>query len=264
MIDTENIDFQLKLLSDSPIYISGIPIYSIPLQKIIDIGFSQYMLVIRTLCMNRSQVEEMLNKSEDEDNDDKSTDRPKVQMEPLQFVITHMFYDNYWCNLVIYILSLLCHVETDSIKINFQNLTIEIGDNILSDENYTDFQTVLKYRNYLIDPNDEINENPSNEIARRILEKRRKAREKLAKAKAKAGTETNISLDDIISIYAERSHLLLKDVLDYDIYQFHNQFTRSRMYEEYDLALRQLLAGADSKKVKLKPYMRKISDNEDE
>ena len=44
------------------------------------------------------------------------------------------------------------------------------------------------------------------------------------------------------------------------MYQFNNQFNRMQMIEDYDINIRSLLAGADSKKIQLKHYIRPIEN----
>ena len=55
----ENIGLQLKLLSNDPI-----PVHCIPLKKIIQIGFENYLMMINILCITQNKVDSIVNNEE--------------------------------------------------------------------------------------------------------------------------------------------------------------------------------------------------------
>ena len=86
---------------------------------------------------------------------------------------------------------------------------------MLNDRNYDKFRTILKERNCLVDLDgiDE-EENPANEMARKLLEKQKMLREKVRKAKQAQNGDDGLTMADLISIFAEAEHMPLQDVYD--------------------------------------------------
>ena len=108
---------------------------------------------------------------------------------------------------------------------------------------------------------DEDIDNPDNEMCRSILEKRKKAREKLAKAKARQSEDEDgepLTIVDLISIYAQAEHMKPEEVFQYDVYQFNNQFNRMKIFKDYDVNIQALLAGAKSEEIDLQHWLSKI------
>jgi hypothetical protein len=146
-----------------------------------------------------------------------------------------------------------------SLDINTGIFHIGNGTLSLNKNNFYYFQSIIKKRNCLENIDEEI-DNPANEMAKILLEKRKKAREKLAKAKAQQNDEDGepLTIVDLISIYAEAEHMKLEDVFQYDIYQFNNQFNRMKIFKNYDVNIQALLAGANSEEIDLQHWLGKI------
>ena len=53
----------------------------------------------------------------------------------------------------------------------------------------------------------------------------------------------------------------IEDVCEYDFFQFNNQFNRMKVVEDFKVNVQSLLAGADSKSIKLKHWLSKLKDN---
>ena len=127
----------------------------------------------------------------------------------------------------------------------------------ITKDNYDDIIEVIKYQNCLIKKS-ENDENPANEKAREILEKQKKARALLAKAKG-SGDGESLTLADLVSILASNGNGITPfNVWDMNFYWFNNQFNRMKMLDEYDINIRSLLAGAKSEDIDLKHWMGKI------
>ena len=124
------------------------------------------------------------------------------------------------------------------------------------------FRSILKKRNCLENIEEEA-DNPANEMARRLLEKRKKTREKLTKVKANQNGESDdpLTIVDLMSIFAEAEHMKLEDVFKYDVYQFNNQFNRMKIFKDYDVNIQALLAGAKSEDIELQHWLSKINKN---
>ena len=136
---------------------------------------------------------------------------------------------------------------------------------VLNDRNYDKFRTILKERNCLVDLDgiDE-EENPANEMARKLLEKQKMLHEKVRKAKQAQNGDDGLTMADLISIFAEAEHMPLQDVYDnYDVYQFNNQFNRLKIMDDFHVNIQALLAGAKSEDVKLQHWLSKIKKQDD-
>ena len=133
---------------------------------------------------------------------------------------------------------------------------------ILNESNYNQFRSVLKQRNCLAGIEDIEDDNPANEMVAKLLEKKRKFKEKLRKAH-KAQDGDGISMADLISIFAEAEKMPLQDVYrNYDVYQFNNQFNRLKIMDDYHVNIQALIAGAKSEDVKLQHWISKIKKDE--
>ena len=133
---------------------------------------------------------------------------------------------------------------------------------VLNENNYNQFRNVLKQRNCFAGAEDFLDENPANEMAAKLLEKRRMLKEKLRKTQ-KSQDDDGITMADLISIFAEAEKMPLQDVYrNYDVYQFNNQFNRLKIMDDYHVNIQALMAGAKPDDVKLQHWISKIKKNE--
>ena len=127
----------------------------------------------------------------------------------------------------------------------------------ITKDNYNDIIEVIKLQNCLTKKIED-EENPANEKARQILERQKRARALLTKAK-KQGDGEPLTLADLVSILSSNGNGVTPfNVWDLNFYMFNNQFNRMKMLEEYDINIRSLLAGAKSEDIQLKHWMSKI------
>lgn len=131
----------------------------------------------------------------------------------------------------------------------------EISDNrILSRENFDDFKMALREICCVKNSDDDIVSDLNIED-KAELERIKKIRERLKKAKMN-DIENNsdgekLELADLISAFCSISNNLnILDVWDMTIYQFYNQFERTRLIDEYRTQIQSIFAGADIKDVK--------------
>ena len=117
------------------------------------------------------------------------------------------------------------------------------------------FQYIVKRQNFLIHPEREFK--PANKKAAEIIEKRLKGRKKVEDIKNRDGDTP--AFDDLVaSVAAKGNSLKLFNIWNLNYYAFNDQLQRLRMIEDYDIGIKSLMAGADSKKVKLKYWIRSI------
>ena len=261
-------DLEHKLLKGSVLYLGDIPTYKVTLGEMADNGFITMQGVISILTMD----------------DVKASDFFSVNIKnPSAFLFVYYSilqeYQQIKDGLIKEneINNLLCFTIPKFLSLFFKK-TVQFNEkygfvigeeqddiHVLNDRNYDKFRTILKERNCLVDLDgiDE-EENPANEMARKLLEKQKMLREKVRKAKQAQNGDDGLTMADLISIFAEAEHMPLQDVYDnYDVYQFNNQFNRLKIMDDFHVNIQALLAGAKSEDVKLQHWLSKIKKQDD-
>jgi hypothetical protein len=145
-------------------------------------------------------------------------------------------------------------------KVSFNGYVFYLGEvsekRYLNEEIFNHIQKVLKKICCVENIQEDI-ENPANSKARELLEKRKKYRQKLKKAKQN-GDEEPLTLRDLISIYCtDGNGASILNVGQFTMYQFNDQFNRMTMLQDYNVNIQALLHGGSSNE-ELKSWMRKI------
>lgn len=150
-------------------------------------------------------------------------------------------------------------------KAHFTDYGICIGelnkDKLIDSVKYDEFIEVIKVQNCLKKQDDVDDENPANDKAKELLEKRKKSREKVNQIKNKdeQGNGEPLALDDLVSILcANGNGINMFNVWDLSFYAFNDQFNRMKMFEDFQINIHSLLAGADPNEIELKHWMSKI------
>ncbi|WP_367567014.1 hypothetical protein [Lacrimispora sp.] len=261
-------DLEHKLLRGSVLYLDEIPTYRITLGEMADAGFSKLQNVISILCMDDDKANELLTGAVENPNTfmlimlnmlQEHAQIKKTQVEPDHvsnslFILIPAFLNLFFRKKVVF----------------HQDYGFIIGDDndkkyVLNHLNYDNFREILKQRNCLVDLDDvDECENPSGEMAKKLLEKRKKLREKVKKAKSIGGDDDSLTMTDLISIFAQAEHMSLQEVYEsYDIYQFNNQFNRLKIMDDFHVNIQALIAGAKSEDVKLQHWLSKIKKPND-
>lgn len=258
-------DLEHKLLSGSVIHIDGCPTYKVTLQEMADEGFTKMQNIIGLMSLDDSAASKFLSGIEDEDISTYYVLAIGVLQDLRQKQKGVRKQDDFICDTALTFLTLffkqnVCFDEKRGFIV--KNADDEIIF-ILNENNYSQFRNILRYRNCLIDIDEVYDTNPANDMAAKLLEKRRMLRDKIHKSK-KAQEDDGISMADLISIFAESESMPLQDVYcNYDIYQFNNQFNRLKIMDDFKVNIQALLAGAKPEDVKLKHWLSKINNKED-
>ena len=85
--------------------------------------------------------------------------------------------------------------------------------------------------------------------------KRRKAKE--------PDEDSAITLADLVSILASGLGMSMDLVMDYDLYQFNDQFNRLKIIDDYEVSVQALLHGAKKENVNLTHWITKIKRDTD-
>jgi hypothetical protein len=247
-MDINVLDLECKYISGKPVYVDNVPIYPVSLDMMFDIGYSIYNKMLNMVCISSSQLETYLNTQITDD-------------DIFDFIIDNSITNDEFATNVTLFFTITCRnqVKIDKHK---RLITVILDDtktaNITSD-NFLCIQQIIKQRNGIEDIDEEM-DNPSNAMARQILEKRKKARQRLQRAKSKEQGTSNLSIVDLVSILASGLHLQIEQILNYDMYQFNNQFNRLRIFKDYEVNIRALLAGANGDDINLQHWISKINN----
>lgn len=132
-------------------------------------------------------------------------------------------------------------IEKDKILLLQEN----IEKSQINNSNFEELQQIVREM-FCLRTTAEQSYNPADGLAKKIAEKFKKRREKLAKMK---GTEENEEgkidlLSRYVSILAVGLKKDMNDLLNYTIYQLYDEFARFQLKQEFDIYLKAKMAGA--------------------
>ncbi len=255
-------DLEHKLQRGGVLYLDEIPTYKVTLGDMADFGFTKAQSIISLMCMDDDKAREYLSDSE--------------QSSTFLYIVLNLLQEykalengeipsrtNLLCELIPSFLSIFFK-EKVVFNLDYGFIIGAESKYLLNSINYDKFRQILKSRNCLIDINHMENmDNPENDMAKKLLEKRRKLREKVNKLKRNSDDDEDVTMADLISIFAEAEHIPLQNVYDlYDVYQFNNQFNRLKIMDDFHVNIQALLAGAKSDEVKLQHWLSKIQQKD--
>lgn len=253
MLPLTNEDKKARSLCGLPIPVAGIDIHPLKLVDVLTIGENLYHYYLTTIVMLKKMMEIQSNLTAEE----------LVEIDEFALLLYlaqhHPSFIQEIKRAIEYFLKPNRQIIFDVEKAKIFVYEIEEGERILVgyfDKNsYDEFIGVIKHQNHVgVDETED--ERPADEATRILLEQRKKAREAVAKAKGEQGEK--LSLADYISIINAKSLNVKADFLNVTVYSFYNYLERLMIIENYDVTLRQILAGVDPKKVKLKHWATKL------
>ena len=236
-------DIQLQLLSNLPIYIDNVPIYPISINEISRIGYNRFNAEMRTLCLTSADIK-MLTGNEVSEND------------VYKYLVGLALSDETFMEAIVFWLS--C-ITRSKVYFSHKKMSFTNGVFFINNNNFSDIQSIIRLRNGMKE-DDEENENPENAAAARILKRRKE--ERLKRLKVKQSDENSaITLADLVSILANGLCLPISTVMEYDLYQFNDQFNRLKIKDDYEVNIQALLHGAKKEDIKFKHWITKIQNN---
>lgn len=238
-----NYDKDLIYITGKKVMLNGVPICPITIDEIAEIGYSNYRSMLSYIC---ADIDDIIQ------NNDGKYDSSHVYAFLLYGYLKNASSKEIFTNA----LKMICH--TDNIKYDANNEAFLIDNGILNNDNFLDFQTIVKERNGISKLNEDI-DNPANAKAAALLAKKKALKKKIDKSKNQDSNE--ITLADLVSITASGLHLPISVISQYDIYQFNDQFNRLRIFKDYDVNIQALLAGAESNSIKLQHWISKTDES---
>ena len=238
-------DKDLIYITGKTIMLNGVPIPPITIDEIAEMGYSNYRKLLSYIC---ADIDDVIK------NNDGKYDNSHVYAFLLYGYLNNEDSRKAFTDA----LRMICH--TDCIQYDEKQEAFLINDGILNNDNFLDFQMIVKERNGISQLNEDI-DNPANAKAAALLAKKKALKKKIDKAKNQ--DSNGITLADLISITASGLHLPLSVVGQYDMYQFNDQFNRLRIFKDYDVNIQALLAGADANSVKLQHWISKTDESDE-
>lgn len=232
-------DIDMRLLSEKPIIVGGIPIYPVSLNAIAFFGYSKYSYMLKILCLNKQDMLRIIGGNVPDISD---ADYYGLWLDCISG-------DAEAVSLISLGLSEICRT-----KASFADRELRIGKQLIDAQIFLAIQNIIALRNGLIGSQAE-SDNPADDKARVLLEKRNRYRIKIKEMKDDA---PDLTLADLISILASGLQLTIASVMDYDLYQFNNQFQRLAIMKDYDTNIQALVHGAKSEDIELTHWITKL------
>ena len=222
-------DLKLKLILGLPIEINKIKIHSVKVKDIAEFGYLKYNQALKIISADSFEIKRILDSKEN--------------ISPFEFVVISVM-----SSVEIRILTedFLSLVLSDKTEFSEEKLCFNVGKYELNKDNFDEIVNIVCKRNGAIKNEKDLGK-PSNEKARKILERRNLARSKLRKS-----GENGFDLADLISflsVYFDTSTLL-----NLDIYQLTDKFMRIIKKENYDISVNSLIHGANKSDLDLKHW----------
>lgn len=236
---------KLYLLTGQPIDFNKLgKIYQPTLKEIANIGFKNFNQFISFLIFEIEELE--LNLDEES--------LKELNLETFDIILLNCKHENFR-EKIIFGLSFFLK---EPVYFNENHGFFFIGDmfdqKFISKENYEEIKKIIKKICYINE--NKINEpeyNPKGKGAKKLAEQMKKNRETIAKIKAKRSS-SKTDFADLISSFCVYGNIDITKIWNLSYYQFNEQFYRSQLFEDYNIKIKSLLAGADPKKIDVKHY----------
>ena len=252
MLPLTNEDKKARSLCGLSIPVNGVDIYPITIKDVLLVGEDLYQYYLAIVVMFKKILVNRTNLTNEEVMDVKDLDL-------ILYVSAN--YDSLKKEIeeaITFFLSLNCFAEINLGEAKISIYSVDNKEKAIGEfdvSSYEDFISAIKHQNYL-NKDEEEDEKPADEATRKLLEQRQQTRKMVAKAKGDEGEL--LSLADYISIVNGKTQKVDSNFLNVTVYSFYNYLERLMLIENYESAFRQILAGADPKKIKFKNWATKI------
>lgn len=230
------------VLSGIPIETKIGPIHQPKLMEIAEIGMSEFNHYVGTLAFDPKDLE---------------MDFGELQVQTFDIIIVSAMRDENFLKKVTAALSFFFKEEVFFHKeFSFFFVGDLFQQKIIDGTNFEELKAIIKMISCVDEKEKKEKEkyNPLGKMAERIAEQQKRAREQIEKLKAKQNKKKQSEFSDLVSAFCIFSHQLPEAVYNLTLYQFINLFKRSQAYEDYEIKIKSMLAGADAKNMDLKHY----------
>jgi hypothetical protein len=232
-----HIDLSLKMQAGMAVEAGSILVRPKTLREIVSNGYSDYNNKLGTISLN---VSDLVKGIENVDS-----------VEEGATVFDLVFGSGDASLIAQFVLALAYFLDEDTYRFD-DELGLVFGESgkVVNHENYNELADLIRYQNCVKMPKAD-SYNPKDEKARQIIEKLKKGKEQVEKAKQKKGSGDNIDFESVVSAVSTKSNSINKlNVWDLTIYQLYDEFKRLEMITGYDTSILAMLNGADIKDLK--------------
>ncbi len=220
-------DLKLKLILGLPIEIN-----SVKVKEIAEFGYLKYNQALKIISADSFEIKRILDSKEN--------------ISQFEFIVISVMSSMEICTLIEDLFTL---IFKEKAEFSEEKLCFNVGSYELTKDNFNEIVNMICKRNGVTKSEKDLGK-PSNEKARKILERRNFARSKLRK-----NGENGFDLADLVSflsIYFDTSTLL-----NLDVYQLTDRFMRIIKKENYDISVNSLIHGANKSDLNLKHWSEK-------
>lgn len=252
MLKLTNNDKISRTICGMPLFVNNIEIYPTKVLDILDIGEQMYGIYI-TVVTDPRKILANIGK-----NIKSETEIENIDNFNLILILSH--FDQEFKRLLINALEFF--LKKYKVDFNYISQTIDIydGENKIysfNKENYDEFIDIIKLQNYM-KKTEEKEEAPANKRAKELLEKKKKTEEQIKRVKG-TNEGDNLNFYDYLTIIGAKSSVVdFNIVKDMTVYSFYEHVQRLVAIDQYDIGVKQLLAGAKPKDVELKHWLSKL------
>ena len=248
----------LKFMKGSPVILDDIcAVHSVKLGEIVDIGYDKFQQYLSILTTTKPA----------DVGKDKELNELLEKLTDFQYVLFLASIDLQVNELFKSAFRFFTH-ETIIFSLDPPQIIIGQGEvqHNLTEENFYDFQRILRRMYFLETEGDEIIIYDDDPLPTKRLKMQMRAnREKVRKAKAaKAKQEgSDLKFSDLIgSMTINDCGLNMVNIWDITYYAFHDQLKRMGWRDQFNINQKAALAGAKLKKSQLKHWMRSIASSD--
>jgi len=246
MFQLTDSDKKARCLCGFPLHINELAIYPISVRQVIEVGETQYNSYIMLLLKPNILFENFLKDVKNIDSEDieKIT---KLEILLLFCSLYPQFIDN--------IAKAFNFFTGKDIVFNQEGyFEIKDMDIKVDEEFYNQFVHIIELQTYMFKQEEE---KVLSKKAKEILDQKKKSQEKIDRLKNKDNSPLTIT--DYISIVSAKSYEMdMQKCLDMTIYALFDYVERHALFDNYDIGVKQLLAGAKADQVNLKHWLSKL------
>lgn len=249
----------LKFLKGSPVFLDDIcAVYSPTIGEIVEEGYDKFQEYISILTATKPTSQH---------GADKELQKLISDLSDFQYILLLSSLDIQMNQTLKAAFRFFIHEE---ITFSLDPPQIVIGPlqekHILNEENFYDFQRIIKRVCFLEQAGEEIIIYPTDDpITKRMKMKLRERQEKLRRAKAREAAKNNsdMKFSDLIgSLTINNCNLNIENIWGITYYAFHDQLKRMGWRDQFNINQSAALAGAKLDKSKLKHWMRSIANSD--
>ena len=224
-------------------------VYPLTIKEIVDTGQINYSSYLSILTMDEFDIA-------------RNAEKKKIQLDPTTIIPLKYIIDSTKQNYT-FLLEFKNAFRTfirEEITILFDDYAIAMGDckdkRLITVDNFGDFQNIIRVQNKRA-----VKEDPPPDESPIRRKFRLKAEYRDAVKRSQQSNDPNApDLCALMSSFCCYSGMAPKELEGYTFFAFKETFERYQLKDKYSLDVRSILAGADPKKVKPEPWIKKTTN----